>query len=108
MALAFFLLFPCVSWDWSGMALGTSNGDTIMVMRAHKQAKIGLYGIDTPERGQAFGLKAKQFRSDMVFGKIVEVEVMDTDRYGRTVAMIFADLDFRRKERRQELRIFSV
>jgi endonuclease YncB( thermonuclease family) len=29
----------------------------------------------------------------MVYGKIVEVKVMATDRYGRTVAMIYAELD---------------
>jgi endonuclease YncB( thermonuclease family) len=27
----------------------------------------------------------------MVYGKVVEVKVMATDRYGRTVAMIYAD-----------------
>ena len=47
-----------------------------------------MYGIDTPERGQAFGTKAKKFTSDMVFGEVVEVEPVDTDRYGRTVALV--------------------
>jgi len=52
------------------------------------QVKIRLYGIDTPERRQPFGTKAKQFTSDLCFGKTVEVETVDTDRYGRTVALI--------------------
>ena len=47
-----------------------------------------MYGIDTPERGQAFGTKAKKFTSDMVFGKVVEIEPVDIDRYGRTVALV--------------------
>ena len=87
--LIFLLIIPCLAWAWSGMVVGVTDGDTIKVMGTHnKQVKIRLYGIDTPEKGQAFGKKAKQFTSDMVFGKVVEVEVMDTDRYGRTVALV--------------------
>ena len=83
------ILLPSLSLAWSGMVVGVTDGDTIKVMGTHnKQVKIRLYGIDTPERGQAFGKKAKQFTSDMVFGKVVEVKVMDTDRYGRTVALV--------------------
>ena len=47
-----------------------------------------LYGIDCPEKKQAFGTKAKQFTSDMCFGKVVDVETVDTDRYGRTVGIV--------------------
>jgi len=61
------------------------------ITRAHKEVKERLYGIDCPERGQPFTRKAKQFTSDMVFGKIVEVHRMDTDRYGRTVALVAVD-----------------
>jgi endonuclease YncB( thermonuclease family) len=53
--------------------------------------KIRLYGIDTPEKGQAFSKRARQFASKLVYGKVVEVKVMATDRYGRTVAMTYAD-----------------
>jgi len=70
------------------MVVGVSDGDTIKVMQAHKEVKVRLYGIDCPERGQPFSRKAKEFTSDMVFGKIVEVHRMDTDRYGRTVALV--------------------
>ena len=73
---------------WSGLVVGISDGDTITVLHEGKGEKIRLYGIDTPEKGQAFGKKAKQFTSKMVYGKTVEVEAKDTDRYGRTVALI--------------------
>ncbi len=83
------MIFPCLAWAWSGMVVGVTDGDTIKVMGTHnKQVKIRLYGIDCPEKSQAFGKKAKQFTSKLVFGKVVEVEVMDTDRYGRTVALV--------------------
>ena len=85
------ILLPSFSWAFSGKVVGVADGDTITVLRDKEQVRIRLYGIDTPEKGQAFGKKAKQFTSKMVYGKVVEVKVMATDRYGRTVAMIYAD-----------------
>ncbi len=82
--------FPCLAWAWSGMVVGVTDGDTIKVMGSHnKQVKIHLYGIDCPEKSQAFGKKAKQFTSGMVFGKIVEVDPVTVDRYGRTIALVY-------------------
>ena len=72
--------------DFSGRVVGVSDGDTIKVLHDGKAEKIRLYGVDCPEKGQAFGAKAKQFTSEMVFGKTVTLHVTDTDRYGRTVA----------------------
>ena len=48
---------------WNGMVVGISDGDTITVLHDGKGEKIRLYGIDTPEKGQAFGNRAKQFLS---------------------------------------------
>ena len=82
------LVFPCSVWAWSGKVVDVADGDTITVLRDKKQVRIMLYGMDTPEKGQAFGNEAKQFTSKMVYGKVVEVEVMDTDRYGWTAALV--------------------
>ena len=92
------ILLPCLSWAWSGEVVGITDGDTITVLRDKEQVKIRLYGIDTPERGQPFSKKAKQFTSKMVFGKVVEVHRMDTDRYGRTVALVSVDKQLLNKE----------
>ena len=91
LCLVLFLL-PNFSWAWSGEVVGITDGDMITVLNSKtlKDVKIRLYGIDTPERGQAFSKRARQFTSKMVYGKIVEVKVMATGRYGRTVAMIYA------------------
>ena len=76
---------------WSGIVVGISDGDTITVMHEGRGEKIRLYGIDCPEKSQAFSKKAKKFTSEMVYGKTVEVEPKDIDRYGRTVALIYVD-----------------
>ena len=44
--------------------------------------------LDTPEKKQAFGQKAKDFTASMVAGKMVDVEPVDQDRYGRTVGLV--------------------
>jgi len=72
--------------DFTGKVVGITDGDTIKVMHNGRAEKIRLNGIDCPEKGQPFGTKAKEFTSEMVFGKTVTVHVTDTDRYGRTVA----------------------
>ncbi|WP_319405809.1 thermonuclease family protein [uncultured Desulfosarcina sp.] len=81
--------WPHPAAAWQGEVVGISDGDTITVLHNGKGEKIRLYGIDTPEMKQAFGKRAKQFTSDQVFRKTVKVVPMDTDRYGRTVGMVY-------------------
>ena len=76
---------------WQGLVVGISDGDTITVLHEGKGEIIRLYGIDSPEKDQAFSKRAKQYISSMVYGKTVEVEPKDTDQYGRTVALIYID-----------------
>ena len=45
-----------------------------------------MSGIDCPEKGQAFGNKAKQFTSALIHGKEVTIHVLRKDRHGRAVA----------------------
>lgn len=101
-AVVLFLLFmPAIQAcdkSWSGKCVGVSDGDTIKVLHGGKPVKIRLYGIDCPERYQDFGQRAKQFTSEMVFGKVVKVQQVATDRYGRTVAWVFVDGNSLNKE----------
>lgn len=81
------ILLPVPAFaDFSGRVVGVTDGDTIKVLHNGRAEKIRLHGIDCPEKGQPFGTKAKQFTSEMVFGKTVTLHVTDRDRYGRTVA----------------------
>lgn len=76
----------------SGKVVSISDGDTITILDGNMtQHRIRIYGVDCPENHQDYGQKAKQFTSDLVFGKMVEVKVMDTDRYGRKVGIINVD-----------------
>jgi micrococcal nuclease len=81
-------VLPCPAWAWSGKVIGVADGDTITVLRDKQPQKIRLYGIDCPEKRQPFGKRARQFTSELVFGKVVEVEAVAIDRYGRTVAFV--------------------
>lgn len=74
--------------DFSGKVVGVIDGDSLRVMHDGKAEQIRLYGIDCPERMQAFGTKAKEATSILSFGKDVTVQPITKDRYGRTVASV--------------------
>lgn len=92
--ITLFLIFLFLAWsaaafaDFSGKVVAVTDGDTIKVMHEGKAEKIRLYGIDCPEKKQPFGNKAKQFTSDLAFGKIVTIRDKGKDRYGRTIGEV--------------------
>ena len=51
--------------------IGIKDGDTFVVLIDGKELVIRLEHIDCPEKKQPFGTKAKQFASDLCFGKNV-------------------------------------
>src|SRR3990172_9348272 len=75
----------------TGKVVGVTDGDTITVLVDRHPIKVRLAEIDTPERGQPWANRSKQALSDKVFGQVVELQVVDTDRYGRTVAKGYRD-----------------
>lgn len=87
------LLVPLRAFaSWEARTIAVSDGDTFRVLsNSIVEVKIRLYGIDAPEKRQDYGMQSKKSLSDLVFGKTVQVETMDTDRYGRTVALVYAD-----------------
>ncbi|OIQ49957.1 SPBc2 prophage-derived endonuclease YokF precursor [Pseudodesulfovibrio hydrargyri] len=90
--LLILLFFTGLSHAFMGKVVGVADGDTITVLaEGNTTIKVRLYGIDAPESRQDFGNKAKQNLTSLVFGKIVDMEPMAQDRYGRTVAHIFVD-----------------
>jgi endonuclease YncB( thermonuclease family) len=73
----------------TGKVVGITDGDTITILVDRQPIQVRLAEIDTPERGQPWANRAKQALSDKVFGQVVELQVVDTDRYGRTVAKVY-------------------
>jgi micrococcal nuclease len=82
------LLVPANAAAWEGVVVKVLDGDSLRVQAGGKITEIRLYGIDTPEYGQAYGNKAKQFSRRLILGQQVDVREMDTDHYGRTVALV--------------------
>ena len=77
---------------YEAYVVGITDGDTITVLvNQHEQVKIRLYGIDCPEKKQAFGTKARQFLADLLFNRTVSVQPIQRDRYGRLVAKVYVD-----------------
>lgn len=70
----------------TGKVVSIADGDTITILDSSKtQCKIRLYGIGTPEKGQAFGNAATKYTSSLTAGKNAEVIPYDIDKYDRTV-----------------------
>ncbi|MEP6958519.1 MAG: thermonuclease family protein [Nitrospirota bacterium] len=72
--------------DFTGQVISVLDGDTIEVLHNQAPERIRLSGIDCPEKGQAFGKRAKKAASELVFGKEVTLQTHGKDRYGRTLA----------------------
>ncbi len=68
------------------------DGDTLTASCASGEVKVRVFGIDTPEMGQEpWGGRSKEaFRSLLPRRDSIRLRVMDQDRYGRTVAQVFA------------------
>jgi endonuclease YncB( thermonuclease family) len=92
--VAFLLCFlaigaPGIAADFEGKVVSVLDRDTIEVLHDEKPERIRLYGIDCPEKWQAFGQKAKQATSSLLFGKDVRVETHGRDKHRRTLGTVF-------------------
>jgi endonuclease YncB( thermonuclease family) len=84
------LAFGLQAAEIIGKVIAVSDGDTITVLApGNRPTKVRLAGIDAPERSQPFGQKSRQHLADLVFGKEVRVSVVDKDRYGRVVGIVY-------------------
>jgi micrococcal nuclease len=65
--------------------------DTLTLLVGNQHLKIRLADIDTPERKQPFGTRAKQALSELAFGKQARVVEVTVDRYGQIVGRVYVD-----------------
>lgn len=80
---------PVLADEFISEVIGILDGDTIDVLHNHQTKRIRLNGIDCPEKGQAYGQKAKHAASDLVFGKEVTIQTHGYDKYQRTIGDVF-------------------
>jgi endonuclease YncB( thermonuclease family) len=88
------LILPSISSAETikGRVVSVADGDTITVLNPErKQLEIRLAAVDTPEKKQAYGQKAKDFTAARVAGKNVTIKPETIDKYGRTVGFVFVD-----------------
>jgi endonuclease YncB( thermonuclease family) len=77
-----------------GVVVGVVDGDTADVRLDSGMVRVRFHAIDAPESGQPHGQAAKAALSGMIFGKSVELEPIEQDRYDRLVARVWlGDLD---------------
>lgn len=73
---------------WEGVVTRVLDGDSFRIRRGQQLVTIRLYGIDSPEYGQACWREAKDGAAALLLRKQVNVEPVTTDRYGRIVALV--------------------
>lgn len=86
--ILFCLSMPLQALGWEGMVISVADGDLMTVMHDGREEKVRLFGVDTPDEPQDFGLEAREFTSNLVLGKMVEVTPVSVDRHGNTVAIV--------------------
>jgi endonuclease YncB( thermonuclease family) len=79
---------PVPQGRFEGEVVAVLDGDTIDVMHDGAAVRVRLAGVDCPERRQAWGQKAKERTSELVFGKRVSVNTEKADRFGRALASV--------------------
>ena len=75
----------------AGRVVGIHDGDSLTVLIARQQVKVRIEGIDAPEHRQSFSAASKEALSALVAGRTVHIAATGKDRYGRTLARVYAD-----------------
>lgn len=66
------------------------DGDTLAMRCDNGKLKVRVWGIDAPEMGQSpWGGQSRDRLQDLLSHDAIRVKVVDTDRYGRTVARLY-------------------
>lgn len=95
--LVWAVLFLLFAWagvghagEIQGRVVEILDGDTLTLLDdANRQHRIRLAQIDAPEQDQAFGRRARDHLAALAFGRRIQVEVVDTEVYGRIVGILW-------------------
>jgi micrococcal nuclease len=76
----------------TGTIISTGDGDTLRATINGNPTTIRLGCIDAPEKKQRYGATSAARLAELLpRGTAIELRVMETDRYGRTVAEVYRD-----------------
>lgn len=88
--LTILLLIYLNLYSFEAKVIKISDGDTITVLADNKtQIKVRLYGIDAPEKKQAYGEKSRKFLANLIAGQIVEIKEKGKDKYKRVLGVVY-------------------
>jgi endonuclease YncB( thermonuclease family) len=73
---------------WSASVIRVRDGDSLLVRAAGRDIEVRLADVDAPERGQPHADEARKALVELLRGREVTVEVLDTDPYRRKVARV--------------------
>lgn len=68
-----------------------TDGDTLVATLSNQEVTIRLAEIDAPERGQPWGDRSRRQLLALVGGATIFIVPTDTDRWGRTIALVYVD-----------------
>ena len=94
--IAIFIVIPAICFAGQFKVTRITDGDTIKITGNGSKVTVRLLGIDAPETskgknqpGQPFSRKSTKYLANLVLNKSVEVKSYGTDRYGRTLGVVF-------------------
>jgi len=77
------------AWAFVARAKSVQDGDSLTVrLGDNALVTLRLYGIDAPELRQPSGRSARKRLAALALRQTLDVQALDTDRYGRTVALV--------------------
>ena len=83
---------PAAEAGMAGWVSKVTDGDTFTLNAVGQAPRaVRLYGIDAPERDQAYGELATTALAAWIDGREVRVAVEDVDIYGRLVGRVFVN-----------------
>jgi len=91
-------IIPAIALAGQFKCTRVTDGDTITVVTDGQKVTIRLVGIDAPEKsrkkhdpGQPFSQASTKYLVSLVLNKYVDIVSYGTDRYNRTLAVVYVD-----------------
>jgi micrococcal nuclease len=91
-------IFPAIVLAGQFKCTRVTDGDTITVVTDGQKVTIRLVGIDAPEKshgkhqpGQPFSQTSTKHLASLVLNKPVDIVSYGTDRYGRTLGVVYVE-----------------